>query len=179
MSNYRRYFNNNNPIFITFVTQNRKEILIDNIDILRSSFRHSKEKFNYEIIASVILKEHCHLIISAKNQGDIPKIIRIIKFNFSKNIPTQYLSDIELSLSAAKRGEKGIWQRRYYDHIIRNEEDLYKHLDYIHYNPTKHYNIAPKDWIHSSFNKFVKLGIYDFDWCNFNDKYQITKLDYE
>ena len=179
MSNYRRYFNNNNPIFITFVTQNRKEILIDNIDILRNGFRYSKEKFNYEIIASVILKEHCHLILSAKNQGDIPKIIRIIKFNFSKNIPNKYLTNIELSLSAAKRGEKGIWQRRYYDHLIRNDEDLYKHLDYIHYNPMKHYNIAPKDWPYSSFNKFVKLGNYDLDWCNFNDKYQIAKLDYE
>lgn len=76
MSNYRRYFDNNNPIFITFVTQNRKEILIDNIDILRNSFRYSKEKFNYEIIASVILKEHCHLTLSAKNQVDIPKLYR-------------------------------------------------------------------------------------------------------
>lgn len=179
MSNYRRYFNNNNPVFITFVTQNRKEILTDNIDILRNSFKYSKTKFKYEIIASVILKEHCHIILSAENQNDIPKIICVIKFNFSKNIPQKYLTNIELSLSSTKRGEKGIWQRRYYDHIIRNEEDLYKHLDYIHYNPKKHYDINPKDWKYSSFNKFVKLEFYGLDWCNFEDKNKISQLNYE
>lgn len=179
MSNYRRYFNNNNPVFITFVTQNRKEILTDNIDILRNSFKYSKSKFKYEIIAIVILKEHCHIILSADNQNDIPKIIRTIKFNFSKNISKKYLTNIELSLSARKRGEKGVWQRRYYDHIIRNEEDLYKHLDYIHYNPTKHYNISPKDWKYSSFDKFVKLGSYDLDWCNYGDKNLVSQLNYE
>lgn len=84
MSNYRRYFNNNNPVFVTFVTKDRKEILIDNIDILRNSFKFSKIKFKYEIIASVILKEHCHIILSAENQNDIPKIIRALNLIFQK-----------------------------------------------------------------------------------------------
>lgn len=179
MSNYRRYFNNNNPVFITFVAKDRKEILTDNIEILRNSFKFSKAKFKYEILAGVVLKEHCHIILSAENQNDIPKIIRVIKFNFSKNIPIEYQENVQLSASAIKRGEKGIWQRRYYDHIIRNENDLYKHLDYIHYNPTKHYNTAPKDWKYSSFNKFVKLGFYDLDWSNYKDKNQINLLNYE
>src|SRR5574344_1750942 len=144
MSNYRRYFKNNNPVFVTCVTKNRKEILINNIEILRNGFKFSMTKYNYKIVAAVILKEHFHLILSAENQTDIPKIIRIIKFNFSKNIHIKYLKNIELSSSAIKRGEKGVWQRRYYDHIIRNEADMKKHLDYIHYNPTKHYNTAPK-----------------------------------
>ena len=61
--------------------------------------------------------------------------------------------------------------------IIYN--DLNKHIDYIHYNPMKHYNIAPKDWQYSSFNKFVEDGYYEKDWCNFEDKYDINKLDYE
>lgn len=179
MSNYRRHFKNSNPVFVTFVTHDRKEILIENVDILRNSFKYSKEKFKYEIIAIVVLKEHCHVILSAENQSDIPKIIRIIKFNFSKSIPDKYLEKVELSTSAAKRGEKGIWQRRYYDHIIRDEDDLYKHLDYIHYNPTKHYQIIPKNWKYSSFNKFVKLGLYDLNWCNQEDKNEIEQLDYE
>lgn len=179
MSKYKRYFNNNNPVFITFVTQNRKEILIDNIDILRNSFKYSKSKFKYELIASVILEEHCHIILSAENQNEIPKIIRVIKFYFSQNIPQRYLENIELSASAINRGEKGIWQRRYYDHIIKDEKDLYKHFDYIHYNPTKHYNISPRDWKYSSFDKFVKLGLYNLDWCNFEDKNRIDKLNYE
>lgn len=145
---------------------------------MRNSFKYTKEKYNFEIIAISILKEHCHMIILAENSNDIPKIIRTIKYNFSVNIPVEYICK-DLSKSAVKRGEKGIWQRRYYDHIIRNEEDLYSHIDYIHYNPTKHYQISPKYWKYSSFNKFVKIGYYDKDWDNFEDKHKINNLNYE
>ena len=179
MSNYKRYFNNFiNPVFITFVTYKRKEILIPNIDILRNSFKYAKDKYSFEIIAISVLKEHCHMIIFANNSNDIPQIIRTIKFNFSVNISEEYICT-DLSKSAIKRGEKGIWQRRYYDHIIRNEKDLQKHIDYIHYNSVKHYNITPKDWKYSSFNKFVNNGYYEKDWYNFEDKHGINNLDYE
>lgn len=179
MSNYFRYFKNNeNPVFITFVTLNRRNILIQNIDILRNSFKYAKSKFDFEIIAISILKNHCHLILSAKTSNEIPQIIRTIKFNFSTNVSPAYINN-NLSESAIKRGEKGIWQRRYYDHIIRNEKDLYKHIDYVHYNCFKHYNIAPKDWKYSSFHKYVKEKYYDINWCNLNDLNEITKLNYE
>ena len=179
MSTYKRYFNNSiNPVFITFVTYNRRKILISNIDILRNSFKYAKCKFNFEIIAISIMEEHCHMIISTNNSNDIPQIIRTIKFNFSINIPEDFQCK-NLSESAIKRGEKGIWQRRYYDHIIRNEEDLHKHIDYIHYNSMKHYQIKPKDWEFSSFNKFVKTGYYNINWCNFEDIHKINTLDYE
>ena len=78
-----------------------------------------------------------------------------------------------------KRNEKGIWQRRYYDHIIRDEKDLYRHVDYIHFNPMKHYNITPKDWEYSSFQKFIKNHWYEENWCNFNNEYKIDSLDLE
>ena len=118
------------------------------------------------------------MILLTDKIEEIPKIIRTIKFNFSINISSEYISN-DLSLSAIKRGEKGVWQRRYYDHIIRDEDDLFKHIDYIHYNSWKHYKIAPKDWKFSSFNKYVKDGFYERDWCNFEDKYNINNLDYE
>lgn len=179
MSNYKRYFKNSlNPVFITFVTYSRRKILIQNIEVLRNSFKYAKNKYDFEIIAISVLKEHCHTIISASNPNDVPQIIRTIKFNFSINVSEKFICQ-NLSDSAIKRGEKGIWQRRYYDHIIRNEEDLYKHIDYIHYNSMKHYQITPKDWKYSSFNKFVQNGFYEQDWCNFEDKYKISYLDYE
>jgi len=179
MSNYKRYFKNFiNPVFVTFVTYNRRKILIPNIEILRNSFKYAKSKYNFEIVAITVLKEHCHTIIYANNSSDIPQIIRTIKFNFSVNVPEEYICK-DLSESAIRRGEKGIWQRRYYDHIIRNENDLYRHIDYIHYNPAKHYQIAPKDWEYSSFKKFVLNGYYEKDWCNFEDKNNINELDYE
>ena len=179
MSNYKRYFNaSQNPVFITFVTLNRKNILEQNIDILKESFKYAKNKFKFDIIAISVLKNHCHLILLTDKIEEIPKIIRTIKFNFSINISSEYISN-DLSLSAIKWGEKGVWQRRYYDHIIRDEDDLFKHIDYIHYNSWKHYKIAPKDWKFSSFNKYVKDGFYERDWCNFDDKYNIEQLDYE
>lgn len=102
MSNYLRYFKNNrSPVFITFVTLNRKNILIQNIDILRNSFKYAKSKFNFEIIAISILKNHCHLILYAKTSNEISKIIRTIKFNFSINVPQEYICE-NLSESAKK-----------------------------------------------------------------------------
>lgn len=179
MSNYRRYFNSsNNPVFITFVTYNRREVLLSNVQLLKDSFKQAISKFNFEIIAISILKEHCHLILVTENPSSIPSIIRAIKYYFSANINNSFVCK-NLSESASKRGEKGIWQRRYYDHIIRNEEDLHKHIDYIHYNSMKHYNIAPKDWEYSSFKKFVQSGYYNIDWCNFEDKHQINSMECE
>jgi len=178
MSNYRRYFVQfNNPVFITILTKNRQEILVDYIDILKESFNLSLKKYNFQFIAGVILKDHCHILIYSKNPDIIPKIVHDIKYNFTKQLPEELISKIKLTNSEIKRGEKGIWQRRYYDHIIRDENDLYRHLDYIHYNSVKHYNIAPKDWKYSSFNKFVKNGFYDKAWYNVNDKYNINNLD--
>lgn len=179
MGNYKRYFNNfSYPVFITFITYKRQKILIPNIKILRSSFQNAKNMYDFEIIAISILREHCHMILHPKCSADIPKIIRIIKFNFSVNVSEKYICN-NLSSSAVRRGEKGIWQRRYYDHIIRNNYDLLKHIDYIHYNSMKHYNIAPKDWEFSSFKKFVKRGYYEKNWCNFKNKYKINDMDLE
>jgi len=67
-----------------------------------------------------------------------------------------------------KRKKAGVWQRRFYGRILRDEKDLFNHLDYIHYNSFKHYKILPKDWKYSSFNKFVKIGYYDKNWCDFD-----------
>jgi len=178
VSHYRRYFSQfNNPVFITVITKNRQPILIDNIGILRESFNISINKFKYKFIAGVVLKEHFHILIYSENSNNIPKIVHDIKYNFTKLYPKEKLHDIQLTASEIKRGEKGIWQRRYYDHILRDEYDFNKHLDYIHYNPAKHYNISPKDWCYSSFNKFVNAGYYDINWYNIDDKYNIKNLD--
>lgn len=182
MSNYLRYYDKfNNPVFITIVTKYRRNLLIDYINELKESIKISIKKFDFVFIAGIILKEHCHILISAKNANDIPKIIHDIKYNFTKKLPAQIIYKIKNTLteSEQKRGEKGIWQRRYYDHIIRNEEDFYKHLDYIHYNLMKHYNIAPVNWKYSSFKKFVDMGYYNIDWCNLQDKYNINDLNLE
>lgn len=182
MSNYRRYFKSfNNPTFITIVTKNRREILIKYIDILKECLNISINKFKYKFIAGTVLKDHCHLLISTETPENIPKIIHDIKYNFSTKLPLEVIENFKksLTISEQKRGEKGVWQRRYYDHIIRDENDFNKHLDYIHFNSKKHYDILPKDWKYSSFHKFVKNGYYDNNWCNVADKFKINNLNLE
>ncbi|EKE02694.1 MAG: hypothetical protein ACD_20C00346G0021 [uncultured bacterium] len=167
MPNYKRAFVENSYIFLTLTTYNRKPILIENIEILRESFRRAKETYNYQIYASVILPDHMHLILLPENIKDYPKIIFAVKYHFSRNLDIQAK---DLSQSKIQKGEKGVWQRRYYEHTIRNEESLHRHLDYIHYNPVKHNHIkSVKDWEYSSFHKFVRQNYYDINWGCFED----------
>lgn len=179
MPNYKRYYlNNYSYIFITMVTYQRKGILIENIELLRDSFRKALSKYDFEIIAICILKNHIHMIIKENELKNFSKIIAIIKKNFSYYLENKPLKN-DLPKSLQYRKEAGVWQRRFYDHIIRNEEDLHRHIDYIHYNSIKHHNIKPKDWKYSSFKKFVENQYYDIDWCNFNDKQNILNMNLE
>ena len=169
--NYKRLYIQNALIFITVVTKNRKPILIDNIDYLREAFKLTKQKYLFDVIAIIVNKDHFHMIIKPDDINSYPKIIGCIKSTFTK------ISGIKYSCN--KNRESDIWQRRYWEHTIINEDDLYKHIDYIHFNSMKHYNIAPKDWEFSSFHRFVKNGFYEVDWCNFEDKHKINDLIYE
>ena len=191
MPNYKRFYNDNyRYVFFTIVTNNRQSILIENIDILRSSFKYVLTKYQFEIYAISILKNHIHMILKLENNNEYSEIIRLLKYYFSTHITIEqsrvgkaevnYIAcPPNISKSKVKKREKGIWQRRYWEHTIRNENDLNIHLDYIHFNPYKHYKIKPQDWQYSSFNKFVKLGLYNKDWCNFNDENKINELDFE
>jgi hypothetical protein len=69
------------------------------------------------------------------------------------------------SASCAKKGERGIWQRRYWEHTLRDEEDFARHADYIHFNPVKHGHVSRvRDWPYSSFHRMVRFGVYPLDW---------------
>ena len=177
MPNYRRMYIENSYVFLTVAVQNRKPILIENINLLRQSFKRSKEIYNFEIFASVILPDHMHLILKPQNINEYPKIIFAIKYHFSRNFPNK--PEIP-SQSKLKKGEKGIWQRRYYEHTILSEEELGIYTDYVHFNPIKH-NLTDsvKSWEHSSFFKFVQSGFYDINWGNFEDVKNISNLTLE
>ncbi len=88
--------------------------------------------------------------------------LRLIKSGFSKAIPkTEYRSDVRI-----KRGERGIWQRRYWEHLIRSEADYQAHMDYVHINPLKHGLVeSVADWEYSTFHRLVKAGIYPHNWA--------------
>ena len=167
---YKRVFIPNSILFITIVTKDRRFILLENITSLISAIEQTKNFYDYDIVGYVVLDNHIHLLLKPDDINQYPKIIRSIKYNFTK--------DVGIAMPTYDKIE--VWQNRYFEHTIIDEEDLNKHLDYIHYNPVKHgYVNKARDWKYSSFHEYVKNGFYDEDWCNFEDKYKIKECDYE
>ncbi len=147
MSNYKRLFLEGHSYYLTIVTHNRNPILIDNIEALRESFRESKMYYRYSIDAIVILPDHLHMIITPKQANDYPKIIRAIKYNFS----TKVMLEVEQSMARHKKGMNPVWQKRYYEHTIRDEKDYLRCLEYIQNNPVKHKLVKnSKEWKYKS-----------------------------
>lgn len=170
MSNYRRVFEDGYCYFLTIVTHKRIPILIDNIDLLREGFAISKSQYCYKIEAVVVLPDHVHLMITPKVALHYPKIIRSIKQHFSMHCDPRYYCHITQSKSRIKEGYKPIWQKKYYEHTIRNDEDFKMRFDYIHFNPAKHqYVTKVNEWQFSSFHRYVKKGYYDKEWGDFNE----------
>ncbi len=178
MPNFRRVFQQNSYLFITVSINNRKRnLLTHNIEKLRYSFGISKKQTQYEIYAISIMPEHFHMIIKPDNIEQYPKIISLIKKEFTKSLSTKLRSNLlkEVSQSKINKRESGVWQRRYYEHTIRDEQELNHLTNYIHYNPVKHKLVKrASDWEFSSFHKFLKIGVYDTNWCDFTEK-----TDYE
>ena len=165
MTNYRRPGIKGSTYFFTvnLAVRHNNSLLVDNIEGLRDVFRKVKYKHPFKIDAIVVLPEHLHCIWTLPS-GDARFDIRWgkIKSGFSRLIP----AGEKRSASRLKRGERGIWQRRYWEHLIRDETDLRHHINYIHWNPVKHGWVKRvKDWPYSSFHDYVKRGIYPADWA--------------
>ena len=126
--------------------------------------------FKEDFIKSILFKKICFICNNCdKNHRIWYKIAFIIHSNIIQYVFVGLKPDLFTD----------IWQRRYWEHTIINKEDLYKHIDYIHYNSMKHYGIIPKNWEFSSFYRFVEKGYYEKDWCNFEDIHKINELDLE
>ncbi|MEM9002535.1 MAG: transposase [Cyanobacteria bacterium P01_F01_bin.86] len=158
---YRRYYQPGGTYFFTVVTNNRHPLLVEHIDRLRQAFRYGMTKYPFTIDGIVILPDHLHTIWRLPDgDDDFSTRWMVIKRKFSAGFP----SNISNRSKQMKR-EKGIWQRRFWEHAVRNEEDWHNHMDYIHYNPVKHsYCSSPSDWRYSSFHRLVQTGLYAAEW---------------
>jgi putative transposase len=109
------------------------------------------------------LPNHLHCLWQLpSDDDDFPTRWRLIKARFSHGID----EGERISVSRQRKGERGLWQRRYWEHVIRGERDYQRHLDYIHFNPVKHgYVRSAKDWSYSSFHRWVRRGDYPVDWA--------------
>ncbi len=151
MPNYRRIFEDGYSYYLTIVTHRRNPILIDNITLLRQSFVQSKKRFDYRIDAIVILPEHIHMVITPKKATDYPKIVGAIKAYFSRYYAGQD-KDEEQSISRYKKRHKAVWQKKYYEHTIRDEKDWHETMTYMKHNPVKHGLVDDvNNWMYSSF----------------------------
>jgi REP-associated tyrosine transposase len=162
---YRRSQISGGTYFFTLVTHNRQKVFLraGNVSLLREAFRQVKEKHPFTIDAIVILPDHLHCLLTLpRDDADYPQRIRMIKGHFTR----KYKGGLQAgSASRAAKAEKAVWQRRYWEHLIRNEDDYARHVEYIHYNPVKHgLAVSPKDWPWSSFRVFVKKGVCGVDW---------------
>ena len=163
MSRYRRAKIEGGTFFFTLTLMNRSsDVLVREIERLREAYRLTQKRNPFGTIAICILPDHLHALWTLL-EGDTDFASRwgYFKAYFSRALPASKSRTIS---KIAKR-EKGIWQRRYWEHFIRDEADLQRHIDYIHYNPVKHGLVSRvSDWPHSSFHRYVEQGVLPMDW---------------
>ncbi len=168
MPEYRRSYLPGGTFFFTLVTFNRRPVFSN--PQARSLLMDIWEKVNLKhpflTVAFCLLLDHLHTIWTLP-AGDTNYSLRLseIKRQFSHRYLREIEPVFEKNSSQVKREEVSLWQRRFWEHTIRDEEDLYHHIDYIHYNPVKHGLVSSvRDWQASSFHEFVKQGYYELKW---------------
>ncbi|MCF8050508.1 MAG: transposase [Desulfobacterales bacterium] len=160
---YRRSKAAGGTYFFTVNLADRtSDLLVKKIDVLRQVIRTIRHRHPFTIVAMVVLPDHLHSIWRLPpKDADYPIRWSLIKAGFSRQIP----KGEPIRKSRKKKGERGIWQRRYWEHRIRDEKDLGKHVDYIHFNPVKHgFVTRAVDWRYSSIHRFIAKGWLMADW---------------
>jgi len=163
MVNYRRNYITGGSYFFTVNLYHRETgLLTQYIEELRHAFRIAKQQYPFQIDAIVILPDHLHTIWTLPHDDDnYPQRWRSIKSQFTRAIKAK-----GCPIKKNKRGEYYVWQKRYWEHTIRDDKDLQRHIDYIHFNPVKHGHVS--NWKYSSFHQYVANGRLDKTWGNGN-----------
>ncbi len=161
---YRRNYVAGGTYFFTVnLLERNKPLLVDYVSELREAVGFVRRRQPFYIDAWVVLPDHLHAVWTLpENDTNYSSRWREIKKRFAKVLP---IAERRSTVRKAK-GERGIWQRRFWEHTIRDERDYCKHVDYVHINPLKHGLVERvKDWPYSSFYRAVRQGIYSEDWC--------------
>lgn len=169
MPNYRRAYTEGGTYFFTLVTHQRTSIFTENVFIneLKNAVKDVKLHSPFDVKAWVVLPDHMHFVWSLPpGDSNYSKRIGQIKVEFTKRIKAEVNNFNPQIQSKLNKRESNIWQRRFWAHEIRNQSDLQKHVDYVHYNPVKHglvKNVV--DWPYSTFHKYVRTGVYHKSWA--------------
>jgi len=164
MPDYRRYRVAGGTYFFTVNLLERKnDLLVRHVDALRDAVRGVREARPFHIDAWVVLPDHMHCIWTLpEDDVDYSGRWKAIKIRFAKALPpTEYRSRVRRA-----RSERAIWQRRFWEHFIRDDNDYRRHIEYCYINPVKHgYVTRVRDWPHSSFHRDVQNGLFSEDWA--------------
>ena len=164
MPDYRRWRVAGGSYFFTVnLLDRRRRLLIEHVESLRAAFHKVKCDHPFHIDAVVVLPEHLHCVWTLpEGDADFSTRWRLIKGEFSRALPEE---GEKRSASRVKHGERGVWQWRFWEHVIRDDRDYARHVEYMHFNPVKH-GLAkrPMDRPHSSIPDYVRRGIVPADW---------------
>lgn len=164
MSDYRRFRVPGGTYFFTVnLLERRLDTLVLHIDALREAVRATRRERPFHIDAWVVLPDHLHCVWTLPSgDNDFSNRWKAIKIRFVRMLPqTERRSKVRIA-----NGERGIWQRRFWEHCIRNDADYAAHVDYCHINPLKHGHVIQlSDWPYSTFHRYVAAGIYPRDWA--------------
>jgi putative transposase len=164
MPNYRRAFVPGGCWFFTVnLLERQKTLLVEHIELLRLAVAATRRNRPFAIDAFVVLPDHLHAVWTLPpDDADFSTRWRLIKSGFVRALPKrEWLSPVR-----TKRNERGVWQRRFWEHLIRDEADYARHVEYCYINPVKHRLVSRVgDWPHSSFHRDVRAGIFPRDWA--------------
>lgn len=170
MSDYRRFFVPGGTYFFTIVTQHRRHLFATdgNVNRLRDAVRDVQQTLPFTIDAAVVLPDHLHFIWSLPpGDRNYSQRIGMIKVGFTRALRSVDHHEHTPSGSSSRRKhrESDVWQRRFWEHVVRDEDEFEAYFDYVHYNPVKHQHaVCPHQWAASSFHRWVKAGVYEDGW---------------
>ncbi|HKK14125.1 MAG TPA: transposase [Gammaproteobacteria bacterium] len=169
---YRRNWVPGGCFFFTVVTRRRRPLLTraDSVDVLRAAFRSVRTERPFRVDAIVVLPDHLHCIWTLpEDDADFATRWRLVKTWFTRQCEPSLRGQV--AGWRAARGEQVVWQRRYWEHTVRDAEDFVRHVEYIHYNPVRHgYVGAAREWPYSSFHRYVRAGLYPLQWAGVPDE---------
>ena len=171
MPNFRRYYVPNAIYFIVAVTKKRRRIFDDaaHVDLFFEIMRQVRQRKPFGLLAYSIIPDHANLLLKPTGEANISRIMLSIQRSFTLRFKKLYGITDSLSL----------WQPRFWDHIIRDEKDLRRHFDYIHYNPVKHGLVSrPEGHPHSSYQHWLEKGYYEIGWGHVEPQ-GIKDMDFE
>jgi putative transposase len=162
MVRYRRNLIPGGTFFFTLTLDDRRpSALVDHVAMLRAAFRVTRAERPFAVDAIVILPDHLHAIMTLQDgDSDFSGRWRRVKSLFTRSVVAA-----GVPISRNHRGEFSLWQKRFWEHTIRNEQDFERCIDYIHFNPVKHGHVSsPSDWPFSSLHRYIRVGLLPPDW---------------